>query len=608
MRKLVMQGIRQMAYKLIGMFRRWKIAGRMALLFFVASFFPILLISLVMYWESSVTLYKNINKTIASVNNQTSSYISEKMRKVISDSVEISNSELVQNILMNYGTYDSIKLYQITKEVIRQMSNKYVFNDIVTEITLYLPARQKVNLYGPYTYRFKPSEEELDSMTEAAQSGQILFSINENNSIILFRAVRSKESSALIGYLLMRVDENRISDIYPDSFADLGTESFVVNKSGIVVSSKKNSMLANAVEEESLIGRLNKASEDGRQEFPIKWRGIDQIVNYSEISGTDWYIVSIIPESFFRVDIKRTLVKLLLTAVVCLAISMTISLLVAFSIVKPVNSIMMAMKKYHGEGSEAQIEDSGNDELTFMAHTFNRMSLRLNQQMQDIRKAEKQKRKLEIQALQAQINPHFIANTLNLISSIASVNEVPAVEHLSNSLVNLVRDCCRNDERFVCVSDEISMLQSYIDIQDYRMLGKFSVQMQINPQILDCLVPHLILQPIVENSILHGILPGRNKRGLISIYGYMDGDALVFTVTDNGKGMEEETIRRILAGEEENKGKGRFNSIGLHNVQQRIQLLFGEQYGLQILSTIDIYTTVSVRLPVITDQEGQEYV
>lgn len=605
----VKQGMKRVVFRLIGIIRRWKISARLVALFFVASFFPMILISGVMYRQTSVTLYKNINKTIASVNEQTSSYISEKVRKVISDSVEISNSELVQNILMNYEEYDSIRLYQMTKENIRQMSNKYVFNDIVTEITLYMPSHQKVNLYGPYTYRFKPTEKELEVLTEKSVSdNRIWFSFGENNSMILFRPVKNKQEKNVIGYLMMRIDENRIAEIYPDSLSDLGTESFVMNSEGVVISSNNDSLLSKEVPEDTLILRLREADQEGGREFQMEWDGKQQIVNYSRITGTDWYIVSIIPETFFRVDIKQLFVKLLVTVMACLLVAVLISLLVAFSIQQPMNAIIWAMRKYGDESSDILIEDGGNDELKFMADTFNKMSVRLNRQMEDIRKAEKQKRKLEIQALQAQINPHFIANTLNLISSIAGVNDVPAIEKLSDSLVDLVRDCCRYDERFVFVSDEISMLQSYINIQDYRMLGKFAVQMQIDPSIMEYLVPHLILQPIVENAILHGIMPDKKKRGLISIQGYVSQGTLIFSITDNGKGMEPGQIERILSGEGEKRERGRFNSIGIHNVQQRIQLLFGEQYGLQIFSTAGVCTSVTVRLPLITEQEVREYV
>ncbi|MFR3322460.1 MAG: sensor histidine kinase [Lachnospiraceae bacterium] len=133
-------------------------------------------------------------------------------------------------------------------------------------------------------------------------------------------------------------------------------------------------------------------------------------------------------------------------------LAMIISLIISFSILKPTKALIQAMKQYE-ENQDVAVIDNGHDELTFMADTFNQMSKRLKKQMEDIREGERQKRTLEIQALQAQINPHFIANTLNLIANIASVNNETGIEQLSNSLVDLMRDCIRNDERFVQVQD-----------------------------------------------------------------------------------------------------------------------------------------------------------
>ncbi len=592
--------------RLIRVVRRMKISTRLVSLFVLSSFLPLLLIGTWIYRRASDTLYNNTNKVIVSMSRQTASYISEKMLKVISDSVEISNSENVQNILRWYEDYDTIKLYQTTKEIIREMSKKYVFNDIVTEITIYTLSGQRVNLYGPYSYRFKPTEEELESMKaeNEASPKNILFSANANNSIILFRQVKDKETREQIGYLVMRVDENCISDIYPDALSDVDIESFVVNSKGIIVSAKNDEMLSGSYPDEALAREIIQENLEGRGEFSVNLADGKKIVNHSAVTGTDWHFISVVSDSFFRVDSRQFQVRLFLSVALCLLIATVISLTVAFSIVIPTRSIISAMKRYGEDSSDCRIEDDGKDELAFMSDNFNQMSLRLNQQMQDIRDGEKQKRRLEIQALQAQINPHFIANTLNLISYIASVNNEPGIERLSDSLVDLMRDCLRNDERLVTVADEISRLQSYINIQNYRLLGKFSIQMEIEPGLDVYLMPHMVLQPIVENALLHGILPDKKKRGLISIQGCVEGKDLVFTVTDNGKGMEQEQICRVFSGEDANREKGRINSIGLSNVQQRIRLLFGPEYGLSINSLREVYTAVSIRLPVITEQEG----
>ena len=587
--------------------RKMRISTRLVSLFVLSSFLPLLLIGTWIYRQTSNTLYRNVNKTIESMADQTASYISEKMLKVISDSVEISNSENVQNILRNYEDYDSVKLYQTTKVIIREMSKKYVFNDIVTEITIYTPSGQKVNIYGPYNYRFKPSIEDLQMMQEENDraSDHVLFSFNANNSMILFRQVKDKKAKELIGYVVMRINENCISNIYPDALSDVDIESFIVNSDGVIVSAKKEGRLACYYPDEALTKEITSAGLENRDEFSIDLEDGRKIVNHAKIEGTDWQFISVVSESFFRVGSRQFLFDLLLGVTVFLMLAMIISLIISFSILKPTKALIQAMKQYE-ENQDVAVIDNGHDELTFMADTFNQMSKRLKKQMEDIREGERQKRTLEIQALQAQINPHFIANTLNLMANIASVNNETGIEQLSNSLVDLMRDCIRNDERFVQVQDEISMLQSYINIQDYRMLGKFTVQMQIEKEIKENLMPHLILQPIVENALLHGILPEKTRRGLISIQGFVEGETMVFAITDNGIGMDQEQIRKMFAEERSNQDKGRFNSIGLNNVQKRIQLLFGMQYGIEINSIQGVYTTVAVRLPVLKEQGGED--
>lgn len=602
-----MKTLRLIKDKIILFIRSTRIGSRLVVLFLVSFLLPLLLCCLVLVRQASETMFNNINKMVSTVNQQTASYLGNKMQKIISDGVEISNSDIIQNILNNFDQYDPVSLHRAQSVFHRDMSKKFVYNDMVTEISIYTTDLQRATMYGPYSYRFHPTEEELEHIVEKCEESTrsgVFVSVNVSNSVILCRRIQDKESWETIGYLVMRVDENRLSEVFEDTLREVDARSFIVDSDGVIVSSKVTSELSRKIDDEEFVWKLQ---EKRGETFPIVWDRKKQIVNCAEIIGTDWQIVSVVPESFFRVDSKQLYIKLLITASVCILFSLAISFIVAFSILTPVNHIICAMKDYEDEDSDIMIQDIGNDELTFMSQTFNQMVFRLNQMISDIRGYELQKRKLEIQTLQAQINPHFIANTLNMISSIAAVKNETGIENISNSLVDLLRDCIQTDERFVTVENEISMLQSYINIQDYRMFGKFTVQMQIDPQILPCMMPHLVLQPIVENSIIHGILALKSKRGQISIKGYREGDMLCFSVADNGKGMTEEEIRNVLYEEKNNRERGRFNSIGVSNINKRLQLLFGSEYGLQIASSVNLYTTVIIRLPVILpDSEEQE--
>lgn len=592
--------------KVILFIRSTRIGSRLIVLFLVSFLLPLLLCCLVLFRQSSETMFNNINKMVSTVNNQTATYLGNKMQKIISDGVEISYSDIIQNVLNHFDQYDAISLHAAQSVFHKDMNKKFVYNDMVTEISIYTTDLQKATMYGPYAYRFHPTKEELDHIVRECQESEksgVFVSVNAANSIILCRQIKDKKSWEPIGYLVMRIDENRVSEVFEDTLKEIDARSFIVDKDGVIVSSKNTSELSREIGDEEFIQKLQ---ERQGETFQVMWDHKKQIVNCAQIIGTDWQIVSVVPESFFRVDSKQLYIKLLITVSVCIFFSLVISLAVAFSIQIPVKHIICAMKDYEDENSDIIIHDVGNDELTFMSHTFNQMILRLNQMISDIRGYEVQKRELEIQTLQAQINPHFIANTLNMISSIAAAKNETGIENISNSLVDLLRDCIQTDERFVTVEDEISMLQSYINIQDYRMFGKFTVQMQIDPQILPCMMPHLVLQPIVENSIIHGILALKSKRGQISIKGYREGDIVCFSVSDNGKGMTEDEIKHVLYEEKNNQETGRFNSIGVSNINKRLQLLFGSEFGLQIASSVNLYTTVIIRLPVILPEAEEQ--
>ena len=162
----------------------------------------------------------------------------------------------------------------------------------------------------------------------------------------------------------------------------------------------------------------------------------------------------------------------------------------------------------------------------------------------------------------------------------------------------------KNDDSLHTVEEEISLIRNYIIVQDYRLLGKFAVDIQIEDEIRSCVIPRFILQPVVEKSIIHGIEPA-NRRGMISIKGSCREDQICFTITDNGVGIEKGQIEKII-GEPRNRQKLRFSGIGIGNVDRRIKLMMGEEYGLTIKSEKNIFTTVEIRLPMIRREKTRD--
>ena len=217
--------------------------------------------------------------------------------------------------------------------------------------------------------------------------------------------------------------------------------------------------------------------------------------------------------------------------------------------------------------------------------------------MENIKVNEKHKRIAEIKTLQAQINPHFLSNTLNTVKWLANAQKADNIETLVSSLIKLLHVSMGKGGDYISIREEIEYIRSYIQIQEFRYFDKFEVIFNIEEDILDYKILKFILQPIIENSIIHGIGP-MDQKGLISVKAYKSEEELFFSVTDNGAGICDDKIEQVLKS---NGSSSTFSRIGIYNVNERIKLNFGEQYGLNIQSVEGLYTSVEIILPIIKE-------
>jgi two-component system sensor histidine kinase YesM len=221
---------------------------------------------------------------------------------------------------------------------------------------------------------------------------------------------------------------------------------------------------------------------------------------------------------------------------------------------------------------------------------------RLKGLMEDIRTGEKQKREAELAALQAQISPHFLYNALNTIKFMSRMRGAANIEEVASSIIGLLRGVLGNTREFVPLREELDYVNSYIRIQRYKYFQPFLVNLQIEPEALDCVIPKLLLQPLVENAVIHGIGP-LSQGGYVSVKAYCGTDGLKLEVTDNGVGMTQEQIEQAMQGHSPDRNH-QFSGIGLSNVKERVALLYGEPYDLKIFSEPGVYTTAELLLPI----------
>lgn len=256
----------------------------------------------------------------------------------------------------------------------------------------------------------------------------------------------------------------------------------------------------------------------------------------------------------------------------------------------------MMMRVKDGNLSFPRKEIDSKDEIGELYAVFISMIDDLERLMQDIRISEQAKHEAELTALQAQIRPHFLYNTLNTIKYLAKLNGVPNIEEVSGSLIELMRGVLGNSSEFLTVREELDYVKCYVSIVKYKYMGRVEVQIQVEDnELLECRVLKLMLQPIVENAIMHGVAPSVGG-GLILIKVYGENGDLVIEVMDNGPGMSQDKMKQLLFSGKEGSAS-RFSGIGVRNVHERISRMYGDPYGITLSSEAGLYTNVTIRFP-----------
>lgn len=276
-----------------------------------------------------------------------------------------------------------------------------------------------------------------------------------------------------------------------------------------------------------------------------------------------------------------------------------------YRITEKLQRLRNAMMRVAGGELEVVSGISGPDEIGRMGSTFDDMVIRIRRLLDTISKEEKKKREVEMDFLQAQINPHFISNTLNVIAWMAKPYGANNIIHLTNSLTSLLRSVMRKGGQLISVDEELLHVKSYIDIVSYSGSYDFTVDYQIEEGIRNYQTIRFILQPIVENAIQHGIGGNLEEEGQLRIGIFQSEGKLCMEVEDNGCGMTQQQLKLILSG---NIRPGNtLNRIGIQNVQERIQLIFGEQYGITYRSEEGQYTKAIISLPLIGKGKEDAY-
>lgn len=421
--------------------------------------------------------------------------------------------------------------------------------------------------------------------------------------VSLSRSVElTKDGEIDYGVLLVDMNFSGIDQIFKNITVGNNGYVYLIDREGEIIYHPRQQLIySNLVSENNV-----KAAtfEDGTTQEVFK--GVKRLVTVKTVGYTGWKVVAVTPVSDLTTDTYEMKIFFIFILIFAIFLLSFVNMYVSSKIANPIKNLENSVKELEVGMENITIPISGSNELQHLGTAIEAMVNQMQDLMKNIVKEQEAKRKSELNALQAQINPHFLYNTLDSIIWMIENNKYEAAIIMVTSLARLFRISISKGKNTITLKDEIDHVKNYLTIQSMRYKNKFIYEIEAEEEVLNLATIKLIIQPLVENAIYHS-MEFMDDDGEIFIKAYKQQGELYIDVSDNGMGMPEEKAEELL--KEDYEGKSRGSGIGLKNVNDRIKLYFGEKYGITIFSVLDEGTLIRIYMPAIEydllDEEGE---
>lgn len=407
--------------------------------------------------------------------------------------------------------------------------------------------------------------------------------------------------------VVLDIREEMLSEILrKNAESELRTESFIMDNNGAILSHGDKSMLLSSVDDWFEAGEAAQLKGEGREDsFVAHYKGKEVMVNYQQLKSNNWRVVHVIERSSLYKDSDQVIQVIAILMAACALFSIIAAYVMASSVSSPLKRMVKAMKQVHIGNLTARIkrDDKRIDEIGSLEYHFNDMVERIEQLVEAVYQEQNNKRIAEVKALEAQINPHFLYNTLDAIKWTALFQKANNAAEMARLLSRLLHISIGKGSDTVLIREELEHVECYMGIQNLRAAGRIEVVYEIEEEVKSFRTPKVILQPIVENAVLHGFAD-RTEGAVIVIRCYQEGGRLLFEIEDNGHGFESEMDDAYCSQADDLPRSASFLGIGLSNVEERIKLICGEQYGISLNSKLGAGTTVVISLPIMKEESG----
>lgn len=585
---------------------KYTLRFQMVLVNLLISIIPIIFIGVIFYNIYLDNLEKQFSNLLDAYFNQVNTRLEEYFHNInlIADTAFVNKQ--LQSTLMEEDLDYWDKL-----TIIDEIINSYMkLNDSMIDIYILDNDDYFYHSKGNLVINnIKNFVDEIDY--EEIKSGNLFFSYSKDNKdiykyIVAYRVIKSVFlknflDELAVGALLL--DVNKINSMIKESNLPDKSCVMLVSENNQIITSTSKSISENYI---------NNVQKDKINNQYVTINGSSYLIKRSSLKKMGWEIEALI----CRDDIIKegNLIKLTIGMIVVIlfVIVIIITLIFNVKITEPLKKLTDAFEKVASGDFKYKLLFDYKNEITAIEDNFNHMIKEIDSLTKSLLKAQRkahtvelEKKQFQLNGLQSQINAHFLYNTLHTIRGMALTDSKKEINEIIKSLVAYLRYITNTDE-FVTLQEEVNHLENYLSIERLRFGNKFKVKYEFTDNVKNQKILKLSLQPIIENSIFHG-LEQKAGQGIVKITAYKEGDKAIIKIMDNGKGINKEELKllnEILINDDiDRKVKNKKRSIGLYNIHKRIQIYFGSEYGLKIKSWQDIGTMIIVRYPHICKEE-----
>lgn len=487
----------------------------------------------------------------------------------------LSNTKIQESLkAINSKNISDLDKVYAERNIFNEIGKKFMFYDNFESISIFTLEGEGTTYTTNYSAKDGVCQIfEVDDIIDA--KGSTLWGLTDDgkNNICVARSIIDMDTQKPIGYINMIIEGDYIGDVISDNISSYPSDLFIINEENKIMSSSNEENIGKTLE----IYDNQDINIENERDFNSR----NYLYTVNKLQN-NWDLVIIVPKDAVNKELSIFYIPIIILSIGLCCVIAIIVIRETGNVVRPLENLKDSMKNVGAGDFKARSEIVSNDEIGELSKAFNTMAEDIENLIDNAYTMEILQKQTEIEFLKMQINPHFLYNTLDTISWMAKLQKNMDISEVATALGELLRANLKQ-ESMITIDDELRNVRNYIFIQEYRFGDKIDFEYEIDNSIRNYLVPNFILQPLIENSIIHGLEP-KIEKGTLNIQIFVYDEKVYFRVVDNGVGTE---IKNVVKIENSFKNGDSKSCIGLSNVYRRLKLYYGKDSSLRFTSEID---------------------